>query len=483
MADENLVNGPIRIRRRVKTEGGASGAPAKLYNAELAFNENDQVLYIGQGDDGSGVATSVIGIAGPGVVQPKANQLTNKRKFSIIGTDATAPEVDFDGTANVQLDLTLADSGVTAGTYGSKTAIPVITADSKGRVTSLTTTSIATDATFSDGSTDQTFSLDSGKAIFTGDTGLINVSVTKSGNDVKVGLTAGDNVVTTNTDQTITALKTFSATPQSSANQTLTSAENELTKLKLVKAQTVYTDTTDAGSTAAVGGVAKGTKYKDANVVDIIHDILHPYVAPTGVSTTFADAGGVFEQGSSKSLKTATFRWTNGSVMVNKATIKNGGTIIKEQTLSASAASVAVSLDTALTINSNTTITSSISDGKSTINGSSATYTFVYPYYSGVLAGNVTTPTESLVKGLTKDISVKGTKSKTFTTSQSKMCFAYPKSYGALSSVLDAANMAYLSTFIKHTVSITGLDGTAVDYYVYLSADASSTTITLKFAH
>jgi hypothetical protein len=53
----------IRIKRRAS---GASGAPASLKNAELAFNEVDQKLYYGKGADGSGNATSVIAIGGVG---------------------------------------------------------------------------------------------------------------------------------------------------------------------------------------------------------------------------------------------------------------------------------------------------------------------------------------------------------------------------------------------------------------------------------
>ena len=46
----------IRIKRRAAT--GAAGAPASLKNAELAFNEADNVLYYGYGDDGNGNATT-----------------------------------------------------------------------------------------------------------------------------------------------------------------------------------------------------------------------------------------------------------------------------------------------------------------------------------------------------------------------------------------------------------------------------------------
>ena len=63
-----------------------------------------------------------------------ATALQTARDFSATG-DATAPAVSFDGTANVALNLTLANTAVSAGIYGSGSAIPVITVDSKGLLT------------------------------------------------------------------------------------------------------------------------------------------------------------------------------------------------------------------------------------------------------------------------------------------------------------------------------------------------------------
>lgn len=54
----------LRIKRRPST--GAAGPPATLAAAEIAYNEKDDTLYYGKGDDGGGIATNVIPIAGPG---------------------------------------------------------------------------------------------------------------------------------------------------------------------------------------------------------------------------------------------------------------------------------------------------------------------------------------------------------------------------------------------------------------------------------
>jgi hypothetical protein len=58
----------VRIRRRAV--GGSAGAPASLKTAELAYNMQDGVIYIGYGDDGGGNATSVKAIAKDNFVDP-----------------------------------------------------------------------------------------------------------------------------------------------------------------------------------------------------------------------------------------------------------------------------------------------------------------------------------------------------------------------------------------------------------------------------
>ena len=69
-----------------------------------------------------------------------ATQLATSRNLSLAG-DATG-STSFDGTANAIITATLANSGVTAATYGSSSAIPIIAVNSKGLITSASTTAI-----------------------------------------------------------------------------------------------------------------------------------------------------------------------------------------------------------------------------------------------------------------------------------------------------------------------------------------------------
>lgn len=64
------ATGTLRLKRRAS--GGASGAPSSLKTTEPAYNEADDTLYLGYGDDGSGNATSVRAVGGAGTFATKA---------------------------------------------------------------------------------------------------------------------------------------------------------------------------------------------------------------------------------------------------------------------------------------------------------------------------------------------------------------------------------------------------------------------------
>ena len=98
-------------------------------------------------------------------------------------------------TAAVTLDLT--DSGVTAGSYGSQTAIPVFTVDVKGRITAASTVTVATTLGISDGSNQDLVDLLVDELTFTGGVGLTS--------------TISDNTVTYDLDDTTVAADTYGA--------------------------------------------------------------------------------------------------------------------------------------------------------------------------------------------------------------------------------------------------------------------------------
>ena len=160
------MSNTIRIKRRAS---GAAGAPSSLENAELAFNEVGDVLYYGKGTGGSGgSATTIEAIAGSGafLALSGTQTVTGAKTFSgavVLGSSATAttPSTsdndtsvattafvkaqnyltgnetitvsgDATGSGTTSISLTLANSGVSAGTTSG------VTVNAKGLITGIT---------------------------------------------------------------------------------------------------------------------------------------------------------------------------------------------------------------------------------------------------------------------------------------------------------------------------------------------------------
>lgn len=158
----------VRIKRRT---GGSPGAPTSLANAELAYNEVDDVLYYGKGTGGAGgTATTIPAIAGAGayLTLSTAQTVSGNKTFTgsvdLTGSSATASTQtasdsstkiattafvkaqnyltgnqnisftgDATGSGTTSVALTLANSGIVAGTYAK------VTFNAKGLATSGTT--------------------------------------------------------------------------------------------------------------------------------------------------------------------------------------------------------------------------------------------------------------------------------------------------------------------------------------------------------
>ena len=146
----------IRIKRRAS---GSPGAPTSLANAELAYNEIDDVLYYGKGTGGAGgTATTTPAIAGAGayltlssdqtvsgnktfsgdiIVPTQASSDSSTKAAStafvkaqsyLTGNESITYTGDATGSGTTSVTLTLAAVG-TAGTYTK------VTTNSKGLVT------------------------------------------------------------------------------------------------------------------------------------------------------------------------------------------------------------------------------------------------------------------------------------------------------------------------------------------------------------
>lgn len=116
-------------------------------------------INVGAGN-GISVATDSVSVLNPTnsglVVDATGVYVGAGAGLSISGTTTSVlydnTSIELDGSGNLSLKAT----GVTASTYGSNTAIPVVTVDADGRITNMSTASISTSFNLTDGTNTQT---------------------------------------------------------------------------------------------------------------------------------------------------------------------------------------------------------------------------------------------------------------------------------------------------------------------------------------
>jgi hypothetical protein len=227
-----MANTALRIKRSTTT-----GVPGSLQSGELAYSYQSNTMFIGspagtgvinigglyytstidsassangsntlvKRDVNGNIAVGYLTAAGIDVSSITGNansatQFQTDRYINVTGGDITASAQLFNGTANATLSAALNSiAGLTAGTYGGTTVIPIIQVAANGRVMT-----IANSATIST-------SLN-----FAGDTGtdavdLVNDTLTFTGG---AGLTStvGTNSVTFDVDNTVVRANTPSLT-------------------------------------------------------------------------------------------------------------------------------------------------------------------------------------------------------------------------------------------------------------------------------
>jgi hypothetical protein len=196
-------------------QGGTGGTDASSARTNLGLGSLSLQASNSVDIDGGAIDGTVIGGNSPAAITGTTITASSSFVGDLTGTasDATVLEtardiglsgdatgnVSFDGSADVNLSLTLANSGATAGSYGSTTAVPSITVDAKGRITAISEGTISTGFSIgADNGSDDTVA--GGSTVnFVGTSDEIETTV--SDNQIQIGL---PNDVTIGNDLTVT---------------------------------------------------------------------------------------------------------------------------------------------------------------------------------------------------------------------------------------------------------------------------------------
>jgi hypothetical protein len=432
----------LRIKRR--SSAGAAGAPTSLENAELAFNEADNILYYGTGTGGAeGSATSVIAIAGYGayltlgtsqtvtgdktfsgtvsVGEPSANAHAATKlyvdnavsnvatSFTAAGDSGTVTIVSGTDTLTIAggtgltssagatdtVTINLDNTAVTAASYGSASSVGTFTVDAQGRLTAASNSTISISSSAITDFTETTQDVAAG--LLTDGTHS-GIAATYDDANAKVNLNVADFTITLGGDLT------GSATITDLANATLTAT---------IAANSVELGTDTTGN--YVGSVAAGTGVSVSNTnveggtftVDLANTAVTAgsYGAAGSVGTFTVDA-----QGRLTAASNSTISITSSQISDRATTLVTGltGTANEIAVSNSGVGAVTLSLPANVTISNNLTVT-----GDLTVQGNTTTLntaTLVVEDKNIVLA-NVETPTDTTADGA--GFTIKGESDKT----------------------------------------------------------------------
>ncbi len=247
---------------------------------------------------------------------------------------------------------------------------------------------------------------------------------------------------------------------------------------KVSQSNTLETDMTVINS---IGGISAGSNLNGMTTLEILNKLIFPYVAPT-YSAVGTPNGGIYEKGDNQVITNVKVTVTKKSEKITKIEVFDGSTSLGYLEGVDIENGGTFNFNVNVEVNStNKQLIATITDASNnSYTAKTGSFNFIYPYYVGVCEVNDEI-TETLIKGLTKQIEAKGSKTISYTTNNQKMVFAYPSSYGNINKILDPNSFDVTNTFNKTVISIIGLDGTAQNYYVYTNSASTVTNFNMKF--
>ena len=229
--------------------------------------------------------------------------------------------------------------------------------------------------------------------------------------------------------------------------------------------------------------------FNNVPITDLITELLYPYKAPNISSFSLDPSASVKEKNVIFTCKTATVSVEKKTKPIERIELYRGTERIKYETngVANGVTNLQFSINEELKGSTNTTYTVAVVEqgAEKEAASKSLTYTFVYPYFYGVINKGTTITSEniwSICNTFNKDVANKGQKKYKYTTNNQCPVIVYPKAHKLLSSIIDPNNFS--QTWDQYLVTINnGTTIKGVEYYVYVGGASTASNVQYTFNH
>lgn len=230
----------------------------------------------------------------------------------------------------------------------------------------------------------------------------------------------------------------------------------------------------DVVSNLAVGAIPSGTTITaGTSFTEFVQKLLISEIAPT-ISFSLSKSGNAVYGESYTETLTVNVSNMGTAKKIKKIEWYEGNTLKQTDTIdSTTTGSWTYTMGTATT--DTTTFKAIVTYTKSDDNDTSVTKTASISFFYNKFYGGVDslTPDEATVEALTSALGTAKGGTYSFTVTAGRICYAYPKSLGALTSIKDGNGFSLFDSFTRTEQNYTQ-NGTSVAYYRYVLTDATT---------
>lgn len=249
-----------------------------------------------------------------------------------------------------------------------------------------------------------------------------------------------------------------------------------------VDGERVGAKTCNFKTTLDVGALKSGTVLDGVDPADVLQDILVAKYPPSISFTSSLAESGTYEIGDTQEA-TLEIKATKQSYDIKKLEITSTPSFAE---FTKTVTTTPWTHSGTVTISDSQTVTAKATDVEGLSSTKTIKYNFVYPMYASYVDTTVATLDDADIISGQKVIKSKGTITLAYSSNDTLLrpVFAYPKTYGKLTSIQDVLNkIELISNYELQELQIECLDGNMVNYYAYVAnTEAILDNFEIKFS-